>query len=188
RNRKARHGRSKEKRSDCPLLVLALVVNIEGFIKYSTIYEGNRSDSSTLGEMIDRLRLSTSDLTRRAVVVIDAGIATESNLSLIVDKGYDYVCVSRSNLKRYSGIEGENPVYVQDHRKRKIELVEVRTENQSDREYYLKVSSEGKMLKESSMNTQFIERFEEGLQIIAKAITGKYVRRNTTGSINASED
>ena len=29
----ARHGRSKEKRNDCPLIVLALVVNVEGFIK-----------------------------------------------------------------------------------------------------------------------------------------------------------
>ena len=173
-NRKALRGRSKEKRSDCPLLVLALVVNIEGFIKYSTIYEGNRSDSTTLGDMIDKLRLSTSELTHRATVVIDAGIATETNLALIVEKGYDYVCVSRSNLKKYSCIEGQNPVYVQDHRKRKIALVEVQTEHQSDREYYLKVSSEGKALKESSMYNLFIKRFEEGLQIIAKAITGKH--------------
>ena len=40
----ARHGRSKEKRSDCPLIVLALVVNAEGFIKYSAIYQGNMAD------------------------------------------------------------------------------------------------------------------------------------------------
>ena len=30
----ARRGRSKEKRSDCPLMVLALVVNVEGFTAY----------------------------------------------------------------------------------------------------------------------------------------------------------
>jgi len=174
RSKKARRGRSKEKRTDCPLLVLALVVNVEGFVKYSSIYEGNRSDSSTLSDMIDKLRLSTGELTQKATVVIDAGIATEDNLSMLVEKGYEYVCVSRSNLKQYSRIEGHNPVYVRDHRKREIELVEVRTENQSDREYYLKVSSEGKRLKETSMNNQFIERFEEGLQIIAKAIAGKH--------------
>jgi hypothetical protein len=52
-------------------------------------------------------------------------------------------------------------------------LVEVQTENQSEREYYLKVSSEGKMLKESSMNNQFVKRFEEGLQIISKGISSK---------------
>ena len=37
----AKFGRSKEKRSDAKLVVLALVVNIYGFIKYSSIHEGN---------------------------------------------------------------------------------------------------------------------------------------------------
>lgn len=34
----AKFGRSKEKRTDAKLVVLALVVNPEGFIKYSAIY------------------------------------------------------------------------------------------------------------------------------------------------------
>lgn len=108
-SRSARRGRSKEKRSDCPLLVLALVVNVEGFIKYSAIYEGNRADCTTLGDMIDKLRLRTSQSAEKAVVVIDAGIATEENLKMIVDKGYDYVCVSRVNLKKYMAIADRNP-------------------------------------------------------------------------------
>ena len=173
-NRKARRGRSKEKRSDCPLIVLALVVNIDGFIKYSTLFEGNRSDSSTLGEVIDKLRKSTSTIEGRAIVVIDAGIATEANLAMLVEKGYDYVCVSRSNLKKYKDIEGKTPVYIEDNKKQKIELVEVRTEKQDDHSYYLKVNSEGKRKKEISMYQHFISRFEEGLQIIQKGITGKY--------------
>jgi len=176
-NRKARRGRSKEKRSDCPLVVLALVVNKEGFIKYSTIFEGNRSDSSTLGEIIDELRVQTSETIEsehRAIVVIDAGIATEDNLAMLVEKGYDYVCVSRANLKKYSEVKTTNPVYVEDNKKQKIELVEVQAENQDDHSYYLKVSSYGKQQKESAMYKQFTERFEEGLQIIAKAIAGKH--------------
>jgi hypothetical protein len=47
-SRIAKFGRSKEKRSDARLIVLALVVNPEGFIKYSSIPEGNVSDSSTI--------------------------------------------------------------------------------------------------------------------------------------------
>jgi hypothetical protein len=173
-SKKARHGRSKEKRTDCPLFVLAMVVNTEGFIKYSSIYEGNRGDSTTLCDMIDKLRLSTSESAKKAIVVIDAGISTEDNLKLIVEKGYDYDCVSRSNLKRYSCIEGQSPVCVMDRKKRMIELVAVETQGQSALEYYLKVSSEGKALKESSMHVQFVERFEEGLRIIAKGIVSKH--------------
>ncbi len=173
-SRKAKRGRSKEKRSDCPLMVLALVVNVEGFVKYSAVYEGNRADSTTLGEMVDKLRIATSRDEKKAVVVIDAGIATEENLSVIVDKGYDYVCVSRSNLTKYEYAQGSKPICVTDNRKRLIELREVKTEKSKDTEYYLKVSSEGKRLKETSMHDQFHERFEQGLRVIAKAIGSKH--------------
>ena len=45
---KARFGRSKEKRSDCKLLVLALCINTDGFIRYSAILEGNTADPKSL--------------------------------------------------------------------------------------------------------------------------------------------
>ena len=38
-----KRGRSKEKRSDCKLIVLAVIINTEGFLKYSDIFEGNAS-------------------------------------------------------------------------------------------------------------------------------------------------
>lgn len=173
-SRMAKRGRSKEKRDDCLLLVLALVVNVEGFIKYSHIYEGNRADCTTLCEMIDNLRLATSYCEKKPIVVIDAGISTEENLAAIVSKGYDYVCVSRSGLNKYKCVESGKPVCVTDNRNRLIELVEVQTEKAKNIEYYLKVSSEGKRLKETSMHNQFHERFEEGLQIIANAIGTKH--------------
>jgi transposase len=169
----AKRGRSKEKRSDCPLLVLALVVNVEGFIKYSAIYEGNKADSATLGDMIDKLQLATSEISRKPIVVIDAGIATEANLALIVEKGYDYVCVSRSNLKEYSPVQGTSPVTVFDRKNRRIELVQVQTAESNDSEYYLQVTSPAKALKEESMYRQFMQRYEEGLALIAKGIANK---------------
>jgi hypothetical protein len=172
-SKKVGYGRSKEKRNDCPLLVLALVVNEEGFIKYSSIYEGNTADCTTLGDMIDKLRISTGEQNKKAIVVIDAGISTEANLKMITDKGYDYVCVSRSNLKKYSVVSDALPVKVIDHRKREIELVQVQTENSKDNEYYLRVSSPTKALKERSMYSQFQKRFEEDLSLIRKGIETK---------------
>jgi transposase len=65
KSRIARRGRSKEKRSDCPLIVLALVVNEDGFIKYSAIYKGNTANCNALGDMIDKLRVSTSERGKR---------------------------------------------------------------------------------------------------------------------------
>jgi len=169
-------GRSKEKRSDCPLIVLALAVNVEGFIKYSAIYKGNMSDCNTLGDMIGHLSASIGERhpeSQKQIVVIDAGIATEANLKTIVEKGYDYVCVSRSSLKRYTISEGVSPVVVLDNRKRPVELVRVQTDDATNREYCLKVTSPTKAMKETSMYEQFCKRYEEGLSLIVKGITGK---------------
>ena len=47
-SKKARHGRSKEKRKDCKLLVLALCINAAGFIRYSCILAGNTADPDSL--------------------------------------------------------------------------------------------------------------------------------------------
>jgi hypothetical protein len=175
----ARFGRSKEKRSDCPLVVLALVVNVEGFIKYSAIYEGNMADCKTLSAMIDKLVSATTTVPpstaykKKRIVVIDAGIATEENLKTITEKGFDYVCVSRSSLTKYTVLKDSSPVVVYDHRERPIELVEVQTPDATDSEYYLKVTSPSKTLKESSMYKQFCSRYEKELELIVKGIITK---------------
>ncbi len=167
----AQYGRSKEKRSDAKLVVLALVVNPEGFIKYSSILEGNMADPKTLEGMITKLRIKTSSSAQKALVVIDAGIATDSNLVMIKEKGYDYMCVSRSSLKNYIVEAGATTLTVTDNKKQKIELCRVKSDRNTD--YYLKVESHSKELKERSMNEQFRSRFEAGLQIIADSLTKK---------------
>ena len=47
-SKKAKFGRSKEKRSDAKIIALALVTNIYGFVRYSKIYQGNMADCNTL--------------------------------------------------------------------------------------------------------------------------------------------
>jgi len=167
----AKFGRSKEKRSDAKLVVLALVVNPEGFIKYSSILQGNMSDPATLESMIETLRVKTSGSAKKALIVMDAGIATEDNLKMVKAKGYDYLCVTRSSLKNYKVEADAATVTVTDNKKQKIELCPVTSDKNTD--YYLKVESHTKELKERSMNDRFRQRFEEGLQAIAGSLTKK---------------
>src|SRR5699024_319617 len=49
-------GRSKEKRTDCRLVVFTGVINAAGFIRHSRIYEGNKADSGTLEDMLNDLK------------------------------------------------------------------------------------------------------------------------------------
>lgn len=167
----AKFGRSKEKRSDAKIIVLAVVVNREGFLKYSNIFEGNMSDCKTLETMINTLSTQTSFAERKPIVVMDAGIATEDNIGLLKSKGYDYLCVSRSSMKNYHADINSIPVRITDKKKQPIELLKVKVDNDNDR--YLWVKSHAKALKENSMNGLLSQRFEEGIQYINSGINTK---------------
>ena len=54
-NRKAHRGRSKEKRSDCPLVTLGLVVDGSGFVRSSQTFAGNVAEAGTLATMLTGL-------------------------------------------------------------------------------------------------------------------------------------
>ena len=104
-------------------------------------------------------------------MVIDAGIATDDNLAMIKEKGYDYLCVSRSGLKNHNVETGATTVTVTDNKNQKIELCRVKSDRDAD--FYLKVKSQSKEAKERSMNEQFRSRFEAGLQKIADSLAKK---------------
>jgi hypothetical protein len=167
----AKFGRSKEKRSDAKLIVLAVIINPEGFLKYSDIFEGNTSDCSTLKTVVTKLNEKAGYTSQKPIIVMDAGIATEANIQFLKDKKYDYLCVSRSNLKDYKADTHSRPVQIYDKKKQPIELLNVRVENDSDN--YLWVKSEAKAVKENSMYDQFSQRFEEGLRGIHNGIISK---------------
>lgn len=167
----AKFARSKEKRNDARLVVLAVVINREGFLKYSNIFEGNMSDCKTLEEMINTLSLQTSFVKRKPIVVMDAGIATDDNIKMLKRKGYDYLCVTRSNLKEYYADIDSKPVQIKDKKNQPIELLKIRVNGNNDT--YLWVKSQAKALKEHSMNGLFAQRFEEGIQSINEGIGKK---------------
>ena len=173
-SKKARFGRSKEKRSDCRLLVLALCINKEGFIRYSSILAGNTADPDSLPDMVETLNSRTrvpNDPKDKVLVCLDAGIATEENLLKIKEKGYNYLCVSRRRLADYETATDAGTVTVLDCKKQPIRLTRVKHEEGGD--YYLEINSPAKQLKETSMNRKFKERFEEELKKAKDSLTKK---------------
>lgn len=167
----AKFGRSKEKRTDARLVVLAVVVNTEGFLKYSQIFEGNIADCSTLEKIIDELSVRTSSAERHPTVVLDAGIATEDNLELLKGKKFNYMCVSRSGMKQYIVDSNSQPIKICDKKGQPLVLQKVTVEGSTDN--WLRVHSEAKALKESGMNSRFSQRFEEGLSQIKESLAKK---------------
>ena len=100
-SRLAKFGRGKEKRNDAKQVVLAAVVNREGFLKESQILRGNISDPESLRGILDKLKAHRGNHAKKQVVVMDAGISTEDNLKMLKSESFHYICVSRSKLKNY---------------------------------------------------------------------------------------
>ncbi|MBL8415598.1 MAG: hypothetical protein JNM42_14255 [Propionivibrio sp.] len=75
-NPKAYFGRSKEKRSDCPLVTLGLVLDGSGFIRRSKTFDGNVSEGETLEVMLSGLGAPPG-----AMVIMDAGMASEAKVT-----------------------------------------------------------------------------------------------------------
>ena len=93
---KAKRGHSKECRSDCPLVTLAIVLDASGFVRRVQFFAGNASEPTTLKGMLTGL-----DAAPGATVVMDAGIATEANLKWLREQGYHYVVVSKLRERQF---------------------------------------------------------------------------------------
>jgi len=91
---------SKEKRSDCPLISVGIVLDAEGFIIRHKVFAGNISDCKTLLEAVSDLEGIANGETK-PVVIVDGGMASQANLDALRERGYDYIV----NGKRRSRAE-----------------------------------------------------------------------------------
>ena len=99
-NELAAYGHSKEKRNDCALISLALLVDDRGFPVYSHIYAGNQSEPATLSDVLDTLDVRTKGtlfVAEHPMVVMDRGIATAANIALLVERNYPYLVITRGD-------------------------------------------------------------------------------------------
>ena len=82
----AQRGHSKEKRSDCPLLTLGLMLDASGFVRRSQLFAGNVREHRTLAGMLEALRAPAG-----ALVVMDRGVATDACITWLREHGYRYL-------------------------------------------------------------------------------------------------
>jgi len=78
-NDKRRYGYSRDKRSDCVQVVIALVVTPEGFPLAYEVLAGNTSDRTTLREFLNKIETQYGKAER--IWVMDRGVPTEEILA-----------------------------------------------------------------------------------------------------------
>jgi len=157
------YGKSKDKRNDCPLMTVGLVVDEWGFAKRSGFFPGNAKEPETLGQMVRELGGAAD-----ATVVVDAGIGIEKNLVALREAGFHYICVGRGK-----------PLEEADDTDEGMVLIKARSENvvrgklvKGQGEWILRCESSQRRVKEQAMKERFRQRFEEGLSQI-RASLGK---------------
>lgn len=160
-NSKAMRGHSKEKRTDCPLVTLGLVLDGSGFVRRSRMFAGNVAEASTLEEMLEGLAAPVG-----ALVIMDRGIATEANIAWLVAHHYRYLVVSRERNRQF---DADQAVAVATASEEKtIHIQRVGSEDGSEVRLYC--HSKERQEKENAMTSRFSERFESGLAKLAAGL------------------
>jgi len=157
-NPKATWGLSKEKRSDCKLVSLGLIIDELGFAKYSELFAGNQHEAEVLSVMINSLEQHLEPQTDRTVV-IDAGIATSENIDWLKDNQYHYIAVNRGAWpfeQDYSEMK-----VIREDKAKGIKIEVKRFVHQG--EVYILCRSEKKAKKEQSVRTRVEELFLDRL-------------------------
>jgi transposase len=184
-NRKARRGKSKHKRDDCPQVVVGMVFDEYGFELAHEVFEGNTHDSKTLVHMIEQLRSSVvadddQQLLEpsKPLVILDGGIATQANRRWLRRAGYAYLVnetrTARANwAKEFSEQEKFQAVAGRDQKRAVATRVIEHRFADDDKQVVERVvlcKSQGRQQKEEAIRTRSEERFVQGLESLAKRI------------------
>lgn len=164
-NPKAAHGVSKEKRNDCPLVTMGIVMNEHGFLHRTSILPGNASEPKTLAGMIESLTVHQNFF--KPTIVLDAGIATQDNLTWLKTNGYTYVVSARQDAPSLD-FEGELVPVGDLNNVVKAALIK---SDENNEEKWLYCESEAKVAVAASMKQSFRSRFESDLKKLAEGLT-----------------
>ena len=161
-------GYSRDHRPDCKQVVIALIVNVEGFpLSYET-FDGNRADVTTV-EAVMRMVERKYGRARR-VWVFDRGVVSEENLAALRRRSGQYlVGTPRSKLKQF---EAE---LLSGGWERVREDVEVkRVPVPGGEETYVLCRTTARREKEKAIRSRFSTQIERALGGLAQRVaTGK---------------
>lgn len=152
---KKRFGYSRDKRSDCVQVVVALVLTPEGFPVAYEVYPGNTRDTATLEEFLDRIEKQYGKL--RRTWLMDRGIPTEETLEKMRSRGIEYlVGTPKGRLTHVEKPLLEQP-WTQARESVRVKIL------QQESEFYVYVESHDRVAKERSMRRRRFKRLWTGL-------------------------
>jgi transposase len=174
RNPLAQRGYSRDKRGDCKQICIALVVTRDGFPLGYEVFAGNRTDVTTVEEIIEEMEARYGQADR--IWVMDRGMASEENFDFLNENGRRYIVgANRDQLKRY-----EEELLQKDWLSVQEGLEVKKVESPDGKEVYILCRSRPRALKEAAIHERFEKRIEKALTHIAQSASK---RRHKAGLI-----
>jgi transposase len=173
KNPMVRRGYSRDHRPDCEQLVIALIVNNEGFpFSYET-FDGNRTDVSTMETILRMVERKYGQA--RRIWVFDRGIVSEENLAAIRKRGGQYLTgTPRSQMKQF-----EAELLKEDWTRVRPEVEIKKVPIPEGEETYILCRTSGRKEKEKAIRNRFSNSMESALKGLEKAVvTGRLKDRN----------
>jgi transposase len=145
-------GYSRDKRSDCVQVVIALVVTPEGFPLAYEVMPGNTKDSNTLEDFLKKIEEQYGKSNR--TWLMDRGIPTEETIKKMKDSGYPIKYLIGTPKGRLTKLEKKflDKTWEEVRDKVKVKLLK------EDGELYVLVESEDRVNKERSMRRRKLKK------------------------------
>ena len=156
-NRLAQRGYSRDHRGDCKQICIGLVVSREGFPLGYELFAGNRTDVTTVEEVIELMEGRYGRANR--IWVMDRGMVSEENMRLLAKEGRRYILgTQRGQLKKY-----EEELLKGDWQEVQAGLEVKRVDSPDGKEVFILCRSRDRAEKERAIHDRFEERIEASL-------------------------
>lgn len=145
-NPQARRGYSRDKRPDCVQVCIALVATPEGLPLAYEVFDGNRTDVTTVEEIVGMMRVKYGH--ERRTWVMDRGMVSEDNLDMLRETGASFlVGTPKSLLKQF-----ERDLLEEDWQQVEADVeVKLRPSAGGENETFVLCRSRGRIEKERAM-------------------------------------
>ena len=156
-NPKAQRGYSRDRRGDCKQVCIGLVVTKEGIPLGYEVFAGNRSDVTTMEEIVETMedRYGRAD----RIWVMDRGMISQENMEFLQEGNRRYIVGTPKGMLR----QFERELLAEDWESIRDGLEVKLVASPAGNETFILCRSADRREKEKAMHERFARRIEEGL-------------------------
>jgi len=157
-NPKAQRGYSRDRRGDCKQVCIGLVVTKGGMPLGYEVFAGNRSDVTTVEEIVETMEARYGKAGR--IWVMDRGMISQENIEFLKEGGRQYIVGTPKGMLRKFERELLSEDWQSVHAGLEVKLCPT----PNGEETFILCRSEDRRQKEKAMHERFARRIEAGLK------------------------